>query len=252
MKPHVLVVLVLCLPLWHSPAQDKKNSDKKPTPTIKVIVPLGAAAGATTQLTIRGLNLDNAKEVKLPAAAGTVKIVNKGKAPLPDKNPDQVGDTQVVVELKLETKLPVEPVTLTVVTLDGESKPHHVLVETALPVVKEKEPNDGFRQAMEVKLPVVVEGMIERPRDVDVFRIEGKVGQKITAELLAARYGSPVDGILTLYDAAGQQLGNASGTAKNPDPVLVITLPQAGTYYLSLIDAHDGGGPVHSYRLMLR
>src|SRR5438093_522946 len=120
--PFIFLGVALSFGLPQSGAQDKKKPEKKATPTIKVIVPLGAAPGVTTQLTIRGLNLDKTKEVKLSASAGTLKIIGKGKAPLPDKNPDQVGDTQVVVELKLEAKVPAEPVTLTVVTPDGESK----------------------------------------------------------------------------------------------------------------------------------
>jgi hypothetical protein len=31
-----------------------------------------------------------------------------------------------------------------------------------------------------------------------------------------------------------------------------VTLPKTGTYYLSLLDAHDQGGPEHVYRLVVR
>ena len=44
------------------------------------------------------------------------------------------------------------------------------------------------------------------PQDVDVFRFEGRAGQRVVAEVLAARLGSPVDSFLTVYDAQGRVL----------------------------------------------
>ena len=70
--------------------------------------------------------------------------------------------------------------------------------------------------------------------------------------MAAARYGSGLDAALTLYDAAGQQLASNDDRGDNLDPRLEVTLPRAGVYYLSLIDAHDTGGPAHVYRLVVR
>jgi hypothetical protein len=140
-----------------------------------------------------------------------------------------------------------------VVTPDGDTKPHQLLVEAALPVVAEKEPNEGFKQAQEIQLPVVIEGMIERPKDVDVFRFTGKKGQKVTAEVLAHRYGSPLDAMLTLYNAAGQQVAFNDDLAPDTrDARLEVALPAHGEYYLVLIDAHDSGGPAYAYRLVVK
>jgi hypothetical protein len=33
---------------------------------------------------------------------------------------------------------------------------------------------------------------------------------------------------------------------------LEVTLPKAGVYHVSVIDAHDAGGPAHVYRLTIR
>src|SRR5205823_6624075 len=92
-------------------------------------------------------------------------------------------------EKKKADKSPDPNVSFVVVTPAGESKPHPLLVETKTPVVKEKEPNDGFRAAQKVTLPVVVEGTIERAKDVDVFKFAGKRGQTLVAELVADRHG---------------------------------------------------------------
>ena len=99
--------------------------------------------------------------------------------------------------------------------------------------------------------PQVVEGAIQGAQDVDVFKIEGKAGQTLVFEVLAARLGSPLDPIITLYDDKGQALARSDDELPPDDPRLEVKLPRDGAYYLSLIDAHDQGGPTHVYRLIV-
>jgi hypothetical protein len=240
----LIVVLFLAALFEAAPAQDKKK-EKKIDPQIMVLAPLGAAPGKTTKITIRGLRLDQAKEVNV-SGGGSAKISSKGGAPVPDKNPEKVGDTQVVAEITLPAKVEGE-VLVTVVTPDGPTKPQPLLVEQKLPVIAENEPNPGFKQAQAITLPVVIEGVIASPRDVDVFRFEGKKGQKVSAEVLARRFGSPLDALLSLYNERGELLAHAE-SAKG-DPRFEATLPADGVFFLSLIDANDTGSSVHVYRL---
>src|SRR5689334_14322351 len=94
-------------------AQDKKNpGDKKAGPRLLVALPLGAAPGKAVKVTLRGLRIENATAVKASSDKVGVKLVSKGKANVPDKNPNQVGDHQIVVELNLPPDLPPEPITL--------------------------------------------------------------------------------------------------------------------------------------------
>ena len=51
---------------------------------------------------------------------------------------------------------------------------------------------------------------------------------------------------------AGQIVAANDDHAGSPDSRLDVALPKAGTYYLSLIDAHDTGGPAHVFRLTVR
>src|SRR5207247_5912931 len=141
---------------------------------------------------------------------------------------------------------------LRVASAPGETPPHDLLVETTMLGQPEKEPNNGFPQAQPIKIPQAIDGLIREPRDVDVFRLEGKAGQRLVFEVLAARHGSALDSILTLYDAAGQQLASNDDIDGTTDSRLDVILPKDGTYYLTLIDAHDQGGPAHVYRLIAR
>lgn len=244
--------LFLAMAIQPMPAQDKKKPAPKTEPRITFTIPLGAAPGKTTKLTVRGMNLDTATEVKVADNQGSAKILSKGKAGVPDKNPDKVGDTQIEVELRLNEKTSGDTVGLIVITPAGEAKHHPVLVETKRPLIFEKEGNDGFKTAQPISLPVVIEGAIQRPMDVDVFRVAGKKGQKITAEVLASRHGSPLDSMLTLYDARGRTLVFNDDSAKDHrDAKIEFVLPADGDYYLALIDAHDSGSALHVYRLLV-
>jgi hypothetical protein len=246
-----LSVFLALLVLAGAFAQDKKPP-KKDGPRVIMAIPLGAAPGTTTKITIRGLKLDQATAIRFQDARATARILSKGTAPVPDKNAGQVGDTQLVAEVTLPSGKPAGPVTFVVVTPAGETAPHRLLVETDVSVVAEKEPNNGFRQAQKINVPQAVDGIIQHAKDVDVFRFEGKAGQKLVCEVLAARFGSGLDSLLTLYDNAGRELASNDDMEGSTDSRLEVTLPKTGSYYLSLQDAHDLGGPAHVYRLMVR
>jgi hypothetical protein len=67
---------------------------------------------------------------------------------------------------------------------------------------------DAIRLVQAIQLPQEVQGGIEQGKDVDLFRFEGKEGQRITMEVFAARYGSALDSLLTLYDGEGRILAS--------------------------------------------
>jgi len=57
-----------------------------------------------------------------------------------------------------------------------------------------------------------VNGRIDQPGDWDVFRFQGRAGQAIVAEVYARRLDSPLDSVLKLTDAKGQQLASTTIT----------------------------------------
>ena len=93
---------------------------------------------------------------------------------------------------------------------------------------------------------------IKNDKDVDVFKFEGKKGDKLKLEVQAARFGSPVDALLSLYDADRKLLAAVDDVDGSPDPIISIVLPRDGPYFLTVIDSHDLGGPQFGYRLLLR
>lgn len=249
----VLPLCSVCLCGFLLQAADEKKPDKKDTPRVIVVAPLGIVPGVTTHLTVRGVKLDTATAVRFNDSKVTAKVLGKSKTPLgKDQDPAKFGDSQVEAEATLPPGSRPDAGSFVVVTPVGESTPHQLLVETALPVVAEKEPNNGFQQAQLIAVPQVVDGTVHQPQDVDVFRFEGKAGQHVLAEVLAARHGSALDSVLTLYDAEGRELAANDDADGSTDSRLELTLPRDDSYYVSLLDANDQGGPAHVYRLIVR
>jgi hypothetical protein len=134
-----------------------------------------------------------------------------------------------------------------------------VFMVDTLPEAFEKEPNNSPSAAQRVKLPVIMNGRIDQPGDWDVFRFQGRAGQAIVAEVYARRLDSPLDSVLKLTDAKGKQLAfnddyddpGAGLETHHADSRILTTLPANGTYYLSLGDAQQKGGPEYAYRLRI-
>ena len=229
-----------------SPAQDKKKPPDKPAPKVLYSVPLVLKPGEKQKVALRGKNLDAVKEVKASDGAGA-KLLAARKVGVPNNYPgERVGDSEVEIELDLPKTAKPGAVALTI----GDAT-YTPLVAGDTPAVKEKEPNDGFDQAQPIPVPGAVDGTIKNERDADVFKFDGKKGEKLRLEVVAAKFGSPVDAMLTLYDADRRVLDSADDAAGSSDPVLNVTLPKGGTYFLTVLDAHDLGGANFGYRLVV-
>jgi hypothetical protein len=238
------------LALWAA-SQDDKKAPPDPKPRIAMALPLAITPGATAKITLRGLNLDQATEVKFaePVEGATISIKSKGKAEIPkETDPAVYGDTKVELEIKLpETTL--EKLPLLAVNAAGQTAPYELAVLAKDKVVLEKEPNGGFATAQPLSSGQVVQGSVSQAMDVDVFRIAGQKGETWVFEVEAQRRGSILDAMLTLYNKDGQTVATVDDTKTSRDPLLRVTLPADGPYFITLMDAHNTGGATHAYLL---
>jgi hypothetical protein len=192
-------------------------------PFVTSIFPLGGPAGAVTTVALKGWNL--------PVTNLTLSSMNKtpGIYPVSVRNEKWISN---VMPFKVDT----------------------------LPESLEREPNNEPGTAQPVALPIIVNGRIDQPGDVDVFQFDSRAGNEIiVAEVYARRLNSPLDSVLRLTDATGKQLAfnddhedKGSGlNTHHADSWLSAKLPAIGTYYLYLSDAQHNGGPEYGYRLRI-
>jgi hypothetical protein len=149
---------------------------------------------------------------------------------------------------------------LTVAPMPGMANTRPFLVSD-LPETLETEPNDSPAQANPVTLPLVFNGRIEHPGDVDFFRITLAKGESIVVDVLAGRVlRSPVDLALSILAAGGKELAQNDDSpytfeatanrqdSLSGDPRLEFTAPDAGEYAIRVRDIGDRGGPDCVYR----
>jgi len=135
-----------------------------------------------------------------------------------------------------------------------------------LPECNETESNDTVKDAQRIDLPKIINGRIDRPGDVDVFRLEGRAGDEVVAEVYSRRLNSPLDSLLRLTDASGNVLEwnddymikdshlhkNMMGlVTHHADSYLMAALPKDGAYYVHLADSQNHGGQPYVYRLRI-
>jgi hypothetical protein len=191
-------------------------------PFLTGIVPLGGPAGTRTTVELQGWNLPTTK---------LTMDVRKG----------DVG---------------VHPAFVTVGSFVSNRLP---FVAGDLPETVEREPNNHASEAAKVVLPLVVNGRIQAPGDVDLFSFVGRAGDRVVAEVTARRLGSPLDSTLELLEGQGKRVAfnddhedKASGLLTHQsDSYLMATLPASGTYVVRVADAQHKGGADYAYRLRL-
>ena len=128
-----------------------------------------------------------------------------------------------------------------------------------LPRCDEDEKNGDLKHAQRISLPRIVDGRIDQPGDVDVFRFKGVASEEIVAEVYARRLNSPFDSLLRLIDESGRVLEwnddhedkEAGLLTHQADSYLHARLPENGVYYVQLTDAQNHGGDEYAYRLRI-
>ncbi len=248
--PGLLVGSVIALGCSSTlPAQEKPAE----RPKIIAVSPLTLMPGANVHLKIRGLKLRDATEVRVSGAPAGVRaeIVEKKAAEVPNGLDGKLfGDTLVEVTLPVPDEPSAVGIHLSVITPSGTTPTAEVRIALPGSFVPEKEPNNGFREAQPTEFKRTIFGTVKEDKDVDVFRFAAQSGQRIVAEIFAARGPSLLDPVLTLCTAQGQILAT-SDDSLGRDARLEARLTSTGDYLLVVQDAHDRGTVWHGYELML-
>ena len=143
---------------------------------------------------------------------------------------------------------------------DGMASNRVPFAVDAMTELMEQEPNNRREQAQSLTLPTIVNGRIDQPGDVDVFRFEGRSHEKLVAEVYARRLGSPMDTFLRLTDEKGRDVASNDDyedkglalSTHHADSRLVVSLPASGVFFLHVSDSQRKGGPEYTYRLQVR
>ena len=202
-------------------------------PAIRIVRPFGVAAGETVTLEVRGTNLEGASALRFDDPRIRVEKIELAR---PDGNDARLG-RKLTATVSLPHDLPPGPLRVRVLTPRGLSNAALVRVGRALTALKDAEPNNRLRQAQSVTLPAAVEGNIEPGDDVDLFAVELKAGETLVAEAIAARGGSGLDPLLTIFAPDGRELAWDDDTF-GTDAAVSARAPISGRYVVQHQDAN--------------
>ncbi|MEI7729043.1 MAG: PPC domain-containing protein [Verrucomicrobiota bacterium] len=190
-------------------------------PYITDMFPMGGQKGTTVKVALRGVNLPvQSLDLAIPADSLPVREFSLPGPPRSNLVPYAAGDVKEVMEV---------------------------------------EPNDTTNQATRVQLPVNINGRINRPGDQDYYVFQAEAGQRLVFEVFARRLDSPVDTIMTLIDARGNELAENDDVVDDmealithhADSKLTYTFRQKGDYYVRIRDTQGYGGDEYAYRLWI-
>lgn len=199
------------------------------TPRLNRVTPPGGQRGSTVEVTLQGRFLEQPREVLFYESGITAEAL------------EPVEGDRVKVRLKLAADCPLGPHGLRLCTASGVSDYQRFFVGPFPTLEEEEQPqkrNDTRETARAVPLNSTILGRIGDPTDVDLYRIEVQAGQRLSAELEAARLGVErgiPDLHLAVYDADGKKLAGADDSALFlQDPLLSLLAPRAGVYFVEV------------------
>ncbi len=118
---------------------------------------------------------------------------------------------------------------------------------------------DESLETTQLKLPVVVNGKLEKRGDVDTYRIDLEQGDTLVASLHAHwQLKAPMDGVLQVCDEEGFVI-EQNDDQRGLDPLIVFQAPRGGEYLVRCFAFPEtpnssiafDGGEAHVYRLTL-
>lgn len=245
------------------------------------IYPLGGQAGEELSVSIRGNSLVGVSDVWCETDGFEAVVSRVEEIPAEEQEriaselPDAFPRQRLFITLRIDGQVPPGRYPLRFLSPAGISSAvnFHVIDYPAV-----DEASDGHgpdRPAPILNLPMIVNGRIATPGDVDYYQFKVFHGQKLDFELIACR--EPVRNAeirfrpeLTLYQKTGSWFDSQRATriafndnaatdvvrdgTKQPIPVsrLVHQFNKAGNYLVSVTSTYGTGGPDFGYQLRVR
>jgi len=244
-------------------AQDHPTGPRITPPTLTSVNPRGVARGATTEITVEGLNLAKASAIyfsepglkgrilrvkELPdlpdirlGSNGTPSTIDVG--PLPPRN-------QVTIELDIAPEANVGPVRFRLLTPLGTSPEGSFVIEPYYGESVDKEPNDSADEAVEAFLPAVLTGAISRAGDVDHYKFHARAGEELVFLNQAAMAGSALQPVIRILDSGMKVLAEYGYTGDRAVEAFSHKFPSEGTFYVRVSDYENSGRGTNTYRIL--
>jgi Concanavalin A-like lectin/glucanases superfamily/Bacterial pre-peptidase C-terminal domain len=234
MKPLVKAALALCLlPASMAFCQP---------PSINRMLPSGVPPGKAVDVVFQGAALAG------PTGVWSTIPLTAELTPGIEGNGTAAGSVSYRLTIPPET--PPGVAAVRVATGQGISNVRLFVVDD-LPSTVKAGGNSSIATAQSVSMPMAVDGACD-PEASDFYKISAAAGQRVSVEVFARRLGSPLDPVIRLLSADGQELAFSDDEpATGVDGHFVHTFAAAGDYFVEIRDIRYQGGGNHQYHLRI-
>ena len=207
---------------------------------IREIMPRGVQRGTETQITITGGWLAEAEEIIFYRPG--LKATNLKPGQL-----DKDAGAELKATLLVAADCPLGEHALRVRSKSGLTTLHTIYVGP-YPHVNESPDPKTFEEPQSIPQNVTVAGEVSAVGEVDYFAIDVKAGQRLSAEVRAARLGQLLfDAHVAILDDRGRVVARSDDTGLGfQDPIAAVMVPKSGKYRVAVRES--GYGNEGSYK----
>ena len=218
-KAAVMVLGILC----------SDAAAQLPAARLDALFPPGARAGTEIEVTLRGADLDEVKELHFSHAGCKASHIEgaKFKLALDASVPSGLYEVRASGRYGISTSA--------------------IFVAGTLPEITEPANNHTRSAAAALTLPVTINGTVDADAS-DFFQFSVAKNQSVRLDCAAQRIDSPLNATMSICDNAGRELERAQSTLDR-DPALTFAAPADGEYTVELHDIAWRGGATHHYRI---
>lgn len=268
----------LVVSLFLAASGNSVSAEGKGDPLVSSLFPLGGQPGTNFEVRIRGENLGSVYGVWFDCGALEAEVRKIEKTIEEVDVVQQAGTTakdtkelyQVVLKLHVDDKAAVGAHTLRLVSRHGLSNPLSLVVNPEPLVYESEQSINSPQNAQPIKFPVVVNGRLGHPGELDYYAFEVGQGQRLRFEVITSTFATATvagDPQLILYDPTGSwfdpqrikrlevrdETGPGPGTHRWATshflPKLIRRFDKKGRYLAEVGTLEGQGGPDYAYQL---
>jgi hypothetical protein len=240
-------------------------------PEIRFVSPLGARVGRNARIQLSGGKLESVESVYLTQARraeyarmtyGYTMPIHFGLDPATTEQVSRIAGkilrrTPDLVEVQFSVP---EGATTGLWQL-WTSGPQGISEGESIEIADAEEYDEATASRADIqKGEFVINGILERPAEKDVYPIQAIAGKPLHFWILAEQLGIPhLDSVLELRDASGKKLAENDDAVPgmgtligNPDSSLFYTPERDGPLFAIVKDRLGRGGPSYQYRLKFK
>ena len=235
------------LRIYGSGESGSDNSDYRLTagemPHVDFAMPSGGRRGTQVEFQLVGVNLSAVKDVVLGAGLAKGEVIARSSQ-------------SATVRMKLGEELPPGVFRLHVT---DATLPVPFVVSDYGEITVRGETARRKHDPVPLDLPVVANGVLDKPRAADYFSFRVDAPQTVALTVDSMQLGFPLDPMIAIYDESCKRIAwqddPTTNTGKEPsnlDPHLVFHLPSAGRYTAMVRDSAYRGDPTFAYRFTIK